>query len=187
MVSIHYTCEKTNLTPHLPILLQFFLLLCCSSFFIFFFLLALGSLVIIYCLFASTLSSRSLRNRAEAPSEALPELQHESQTSPFLGGEGDGSSGDDPLSACQLGKYKSYLMKWQCYPSAVQSHTHTCTIASIHPYPISFHGAGLKVTVTRNKIWWHHWCIPLSFLCLSIPLQNEKNEEMTTNVFMNLV
>lgn len=76
--------------------------------------------LIIFCLFASIFSSRSLRNRAKAPSEALWELQHESETGALLGGEGDGSSGDDPLSACQLGKYK-------------YTHT-TCTYMQTHPY-----------------------------------------------------
>lgn len=56
--------------------------------------------------FKTFFSSRCIRNRAQAPSEALSKLQSEGETSPLLGGEGDGASGDDPLPARQLGKYR---------------------------------------------------------------------------------
>lgn len=65
-------------------------------------------------------SCRGLRSRAAATSEALSELQLESKTSPVLGGQGDGPSGDDPLSACQLGKFKhaqkkgTYILNHYC-------------------------------------------------------------------------
>lgn len=56
--------------------------------------------------FKTFFSSRCIRNRAQAPSEALSKLQSEGETSPLLGGQGDGASGDDPLPARQLGKYR---------------------------------------------------------------------------------
>lgn len=56
--------------------------------------------------FKTFFSSRCIRNRAQTPSEALSKLQSEGETSPLLGGQGDGASGDDPLPARQLGKYR---------------------------------------------------------------------------------
>lgn len=49
---------------------------------------------------------RSVRDGTKAAPQLIPGLQLKSQTSPFLGGEGYGAGGDDPLPAHQLGKYE---------------------------------------------------------------------------------
>lgn len=113
-------------------------------------MIVLDQIVSFVCIFTSAHSSRSLGNREEAPSEVVPELQHESEAGPLLGGAGHGQGGDDAVPARQLGKHTA-----RARPNAR--------------------------TLTHSNTYME--CLPF-FLSL---LQNEKNGEMTTNVFMNLV
>lgn len=64
------------------------------------------SLLSLVFLFLCIFISRSLRSRAEAPPKDLSQLQREGQACSLLGGEGDGPSGDDPVSTRQPGGYK---------------------------------------------------------------------------------